>query len=47
MKKNIPIYISKLIKKYPTILNGRKHTKENHERILKTKKLIKKFTIKS
>ncbi len=46
MSKKIPIYLSKIIKKYPSILSGRKNVKENHERIVKTKKLIKKFTLK-
>ena len=43
MKKNIPIYLSEIIKKYPAILSGRKNIKESHERIEKTKKLINKF----
>ena len=46
MKKNIPKYLSKLIQKYPSILSGRKNTIENHQRIIKTKKLIKKFKLK-
>jgi hypothetical protein len=46
MKKKIPIYLSKLIKKYPSILSGRKNIKKNHERIIKTKKLILEFTLK-
>ena len=43
MKEKIPVYLSKLINKYPSILSGRKNVKENHERIIKTKKLIKEF----
>ena len=39
MKTKIPIYLSKIIKKYPTILSGRKNIKENHARVVKTKKL--------
>jgi len=46
MKAKIPIYLSKLISKYPSILSGRKNVKENHERIIKTKKLIKEFNFK-
>lgn len=46
MKVKIPIYLSKIISKYPSILSGRKKIKENHERVLKTKKLIKKFNLK-
>ena len=46
MKKKFPIYLSKLIKKYPSILSGRKNVKKNHEKIIKTKKLIKKFNLK-
>ena len=47
MKTQIPIYITKLINKYPLILSGRKKIKENHLRIVKTKKLIKEFTLKN
>ncbi len=43
MKEKIPIYLSKIIKKFPNILSGRKNLKKNHERIIKTKKLIKEF----
>ncbi len=46
MKTQIPIYITKLINKYPLILSGRKNVKENHKRIIKTKKLIREFNIK-
>ncbi len=46
MSKKLPIYISKIIKKYPSILSGRKNVKENHERIVKTKKLIADFILK-
>ena len=46
MKEKIPVYLSKLINKYPSILSGRKNVKENHERIIKTKKLIKSFNLK-
>ncbi len=47
MKTKIPIYLSKIIKKYPKILSGRKNIKESHERIVKTKKLIDKFISKN
>jgi hypothetical protein len=47
MKTKIPIYISKIIKKYPAILSGRKNIKESHERIVKTKKLIRIFISKN
>ena len=43
MKERIPIYLSKIIKKFPDILSGRKNLKKNYERIIKTKKLIKEF----
>jgi len=46
MKAKIPIYLSKLINQYPSILSGRKNVKENHERIIKTKKLIREFNLK-
>ena len=46
MKTKIPIYLSKIIKKYPTILSGRKNIKESHKRIMKTKQLINKFILK-
>ena len=42
MTVKIPIYIFKLIKKYPSILSGRKNYKESHKRIIETKKIIKK-----
>ena len=43
MKLKLPIYLSKLIFKYPNILSGRKNVKKYHERINKTKKLVKEF----
>ena len=46
MKTKIPIYLSKIINKYPSILSGRKNIKENHERIMRTKQLINKFILK-
>tara|TARA_B100001778_G_C18138919_1_gene428484 strand:+ start:370 stop:519 length:150 start_codon:yes stop_codon:yes gene_type:complete len=46
MRTKIPIYLSKIIKKYPTILSGRKNIKESHKRIMKTKQLINKFILK-
>ena len=47
MSNKIPIYLSELIKKYPSILSGRKNIKSNHQRIIQSKKLIKKFLIKN
>jgi len=46
MKYKIPIYLLKLIKKYPTILSGRKNISKNYERVIKTKKLINDFRLK-
>ena len=46
MKLKIPEYLSEIIKKYPSILSGRKNTINNHKRIIKTKNLIKKFKSK-
>ncbi len=46
MKHKVPKYLSQLIELYPTILSGRKKVKEHHERIIKTKELIKKFKSK-
>jgi len=36
-----------LLRNYPSIASGRKNMKEHHKRILKTKKLIKKFILKN
>ena len=46
MKKKVPVYVSEIIKKYPSILSGRKNTKKYSERIFKTKRLIKDFVLK-
>ena len=46
MTYKIPIYLLKLIKKYPLILSGRKNVQKNHQRITKTKKLINDFRLK-
>lgn len=46
MTIKLPIYLSEIIKKYPTILSGRKNLEQSHERILKTKKLIRDFILK-
>ena len=46
MTYNIPVYLSKLIKKYPLILSGRKNVSKNHQRIVKTKNLINDFKLK-
>ena len=42
-----PIYMTILLKNYPSISSGRKNMKEHHKRILNTKKLIKKFVLKN
>ena len=47
MKSKFPIYLSKNINKYPSILSGRKNIRENHLRIIKTKKLIEEFSLKN
>jgi len=46
MTYKVPIYLSKLIKKYPTILSGRKNVSKNYQRIIKIKKLINDFRLK-
>ena len=46
MKTKLPEYLLKIIKKYPSILSGRKNIKKNHERVIKTKKLIREFSSK-
>tara|TARA_B100001939_G_C16469858_1_gene416727 strand:- start:196 stop:357 length:162 start_codon:yes stop_codon:yes gene_type:complete len=46
MTKKPPIYLSKLFKKFPLILSGRKNVSKNHQRIVKTKKLINDFKLK-
>lgn len=46
MTKKIPIYLSKIIKKFPLILSGRKNVFKNHQRVSKTKKLINDFKLK-
>ena len=46
MKTKLPEYLSKIIKKNPSILSGRKNIKKNHERVIKTKKLIREFMSK-
>ena len=43
MKLKVPTYLSKLIFKYPSILSGRKNVQKYHERIIKTKELIKEY----
>ncbi len=47
MSFKYPNYMTILLKKYPSISSGRKNMKEHHKRILKTKKLIKKFILKN
>ena len=46
MTYKIPIYLSKLIKKHPLILSGRKNVSKHYQRIVKTKKLINYFKLK-
>ena len=43
MKNNLPIYIIKLIKIFPSILSGRKNYKKHNERIKKNLNLTKKY----
>ena len=47
MKKNIPEYITKLIKKFPDITSGRKNYEAHHVRIIKNLYLTKKYIKKS
>ena len=47
MNIKYPIYITILLRDYPSISSGRKNMNEHHKRILKTKKLIKKFVLKN
>ena len=43
MKKNVPNYLYKLIKKFPEILSGRKNYKDQHLRIIKNINITKKY----
>ena len=45
MSNKFPVYITELLKDYPSISSGRKNIKKHHNRILKTKKLIRKFIL--
>ena len=45
MNNKYPIYMTELLKDYPSILSGRKNIKKHHDRVVKTKKLIKKFIL--
>jgi len=47
MTNKYPLYMSRLFQVYPSISGGRKHFKQHHFRVLKTKKLIKKFILKN
>ena len=47
MINKYPIYMTILLRDYPSISSGRKNIKEHHKRILKTKKLINKFVLKN
>ena len=45
MNNKFPEYITELLKDYPSISSGRKNIRKHHNRILKTKKLIRKFIL--
>ena len=45
MNNKFPEYITELLKDYPSISSGRKNIRRHHNRILKTKKLIRKFIL--
>ena len=45
MSIKYPIYMTILLRDYPSISSGRKNMKEHHKRILKTKKLISEKSI--
>ena len=47
MNIKTPIYIYKLIKKFPGILSGRKNYEDQHKRIIKNLDLTKKFIQKN
>ncbi len=47
MSNKYPIYMTILLRNFPSISSGRKNMKEHHKRILNTKKLIKKFVLKN
>ena len=47
MNKKLPVYLLEIIKKYPSILSGRKNFTEHHKRIIKTVKLIKEYKTKN
>ena len=47
MNNKYPLYMTRLFQAYPSISSGRKHFKKHHFRVLKTKKLIKKFILKN
>jgi len=47
MNFKYPLYMIKLFEKYPNLSSGRKNFKKHHYRILKTRKLIKKFNLKN
>ena len=42
-KKQIPKYLSSIILQYPEITSGRKNYLEQHQRILRQIKLVKKY----
>ncbi len=43
MKNKIPNYLKELIKKFPSILSGRKNYIKHHKRILKNLDLTKEY----
>lgn len=43
MKNEVPKYIIDLIKKFPTILSGRKNYKKHHKRIIQNLNLTEKY----
>ena len=45
MSNKFPVYITELLKDYPSISSGRKNIRKHQNRILKTKKLIRKFIL--
>jgi len=47
MNNKYPLYMIRLFQAYPSISSGRKYFKLHHSRILKTRKLIKKFILKN
>ena len=40
MSNKLPLYMTKLLKDYPSISSGRKNIRKLHNRVLKTKNLL-------